>query len=230
MSRRLLIVGFVFCAASLLIPPLGVGGLVIGIIAIVRGRVGPGTTLVVLAVILPLAGAVILQSFFARPYRIPSAAMLPTLEVGDRIVVDPGGEKPQVGDIVVFHPPAGAEREPQCAVRPKPRQACPKPTRRTADVTFVKRVVAGPGDRLAVVDGHVVRNGRRQREPFIEPCGGGPECNLTRVITVPPDHYFMMGDNRGASDDSRFWGPVPGDAIVGPAFFRYWPGGRVGGL
>jgi signal peptidase I len=98
-------------------------------------------------------------------------------------------------------------------------------------VNFIKRVVAGPGDPLSVADGHVVLNGKRQREAFFtEPCGEGPECDLPREITVPPDHWFMMGDNRGASDDSRFWGPVPTDAIVGRAFFRYWPSGRAGEL
>ena len=55
------------------------------------------------------------------------------------------------------------------------------------------------------------------------PCGNGGACNLPKPITIPPDHYFMMGDNRGASDDSRFWGPVPRDWIIGKAFATYWP-------
>ena len=68
-------------------------------------------------------------------------------------------------------------------------------------------------------------------EPFINPCGSsGPPCELPKEITIPPDHYFMMGDNRGASDDSRFWGPVPRDWIIGEAFATYWPPNRIGGL
>lgn len=173
MSRRLLIAGFVLCALSLLVPPLGLGALIIGIIALVRGRIGPGATLVVIGTVLPFAGTIILQAFFLKPYRIPCSAMVPTLEVGDRILVNPGGGDPKTGDIVVFHPPAGAVAQQQCGARHPSTQACPRPTSNQADVTFIKRVVAGPDDRLAIVDGHVVRNGQRHSEPFTEPCGGG---------------------------------------------------------
>ena len=66
-------------------------------------------------------------------------------------------------------------------------------------------------------------------EPYTRPCGGfSAACNLPRPITIPPDHYFMMGDNRGESQDSRFWGPVPRDWIIGEAFATYWPPDRVG--
>ncbi len=87
---------------------------------------------------------------------------------------------------------------------------------------------AGPGDRIAIRGGHVVLNGKRQKEPFIEPCGGGEACDLPREIRIPADHYFMMGDNRGSSDDSRFWGPVPREWIIGEAFATYWPVNRIG--
>ena len=95
-------------------------------------------------------------------------------------------------------------------------------------MNFIKRVVAGPGDRLAVRGGHVILNGKRQSESFIEPCGGGEACDLPREIRIPADHYFMMGDNRGSSDDSRFWGPVPTKWIIGVAFATYWPPDRIG--
>jgi signal peptidase I len=111
-----------------------------------------------------------------------------------------------------------------------PGRACPRPTRARADLSLIKRIVAGPRDRLAIVDGQVIRNGRRQPEGFIAPCGGGEQCNFPKPITIPPDHWFMMGDNRGASDDSRYWGPVPSDWILGRAIFRYWPAGRAGAL
>ena len=115
MSRRLLIAGFVLCALSLLVPPLGLGALIIGIIALVRGRIGPGATLVVIGTVLPFAGTIILQAFFLKPYRIPCSAMVPTLEVGDRILVNPGGGDPKTGDIVVFSPAGG--RSGAAAVR-----------------------------------------------------------------------------------------------------------------
>ena len=67
-------------------------------------------------------------------------------------------------------------------------------------MVFVERIVGLPGDRIAVVAGHVVRNGMRQREPYIAPCGGVDECNLPKPIAIPPGHYFFMADNRGAAD------------------------------
>jgi signal peptidase I len=73
-----------------------------------------------------------------------------------------------------------------------------------------------------------VVNGKIAQEDFINPCTPGGACNLPKTISIPPDHYFMMGDNRGSSDDSRFWGPVPRDWIIGKAFATYWPPDRIG--
>jgi signal peptidase I len=89
-------------------------------------------------------------------------------------------------------------------------------------------VVAGPGDTIAIEDGHVILNGKRQPETFTEPCGGGDGCDYREPVTIPAGHYFMMGDNRGSSDDSRFWGPIPRDWVIGVAFATYWPPKRVG--
>ncbi len=185
----------------------------------------------ILIVAVALGLALGIQAFLVKPYRIPSESMVPTLAVGQRVLVNRIGNnfgEPNIGDVTVFHPPQGAENENQCGTAPKPKQACSQPTAKRADVNFIKRIVAGPGDTVAVQDGHVVLNGTRQSEPFTEPCGGGPECNLTAAITIPKDHYFMMGDNRGASDDSRFWGPVPREWIIGNAFATYWPPKRIG--
>ncbi len=158
--------------------------------------------------------------------------MEPTLDVGQRVLVnrflyhftDPG-----IGDIVVFHPPAGADRGTECGAPHSPRQACPQPTPDRSDQNFIKRIVAGPGDRLSIRNGHPVVNGVEVTdEPFTNPCGVGGACNLPRPIVVPPGHWFMMGDNRGASQDSRFWGPVPREWIIGKAFATYWPLDRIG--
>ena len=191
----------------------------------------------VLIVGVALGLALGIQAFLVKPYRIPSESMVPTLKVGQRVLVNRLGNNfgdPQIGDVTVFHPPKGSDDD-TCGTTNRPDfepdqegRACSKPTAGKADVNFIKRIVAGPGDTLAVEDGHVILNGKRQREPFIAACAGGGSCNLPKPITIPKDHYFMMGDNRGSSQDSRFWGPVPRDWIIGNAFATYWPPKRIG--
>ncbi len=186
---------------------------------------------IVLIIAVALGLALGIQAFLVKPYRIPSESMVPTLIVGQRVLVNRIGNRfgdPQIGDVTVFHPPSGAENANECGAPHADDQPCPTPTPTKADVNFIKRIVAGPGDTLAIVDGHAVRNGKRQREPFIQACGEGEECNFPKAIKIPPGHYFMMGDNRGASDDSRFWGPVPREWIIGNAFSTYWPPKRIG--
>ena len=180
-----------------------------------------------------LALALGIQAFLIKPYRIPSGSMIPTLTLGQRVLVNRIGMHfgdPSVGDIVVFHPPVGAaddtcgnDREGEG--RPQP---CGVPVNKESSQNFIKRVVAGPGDKVAIVNGHAIVNGRRQKDSYTRPCAGGADCNFPKPITVPADHYFMMGDNRGESDDSRFWGPVPRSWIIGGAFATYWPPDRIG--
>jgi signal peptidase I len=183
--------------------------------------------------------ALTIQAFAVKPYRIPSGSMLPTLEPGQRILVDRfshlTGSDPSVGDITVFTPPKGADTN-ACGIPGQgpfyggasSHASCTRPTPGQAGRQFVKRIVGLPGDTIAVRNGHVIRNGKPAEEPYASSCHG-PECNLA-AITVPRGDYFLMGDNRGNSDDSRFWGPVPRDSIVGKAIVSYWPLGRVGGL
>ena len=196
-----------------------------------RSSLGNSLVELVLIVAVALGLALGIQAFLVKPYRIPSPSMVPTLTPGQRVLVNRIGNNfgdPAIGDVTVFHPPTGAENGEECGAQHRDDQACPRPTPGKADVNFIKRIVAGPGDKLAIEDGHVILNDKRQSEPFIRPCGGAEECNLTTPIKVPKDHYFMMGDNRGSSDDSRFWGPVPRDWIIGNAFATYWPPKRIG--
>jgi signal peptidase I len=194
----------------------------------------------VVTVAVALFFALTIQAFAVKPYRIPSESMVPTLEKGQRILVNRFSHKlgadPKLGDVTVFVPPEGAVTN-QCGKQgegpfysggPETRHACTEPTAQKSDTTFVKRVVGLPGDTIAVVSGHVVRNGKRTKEPFASSCSG-EECNLN-PITVPAGHYFLMGDNRGNSDDSRFWGPVPRDWIIGKAIATYWPPSHIGGI
>lgn len=188
-------------------------------------------TIVIVAVAIGLALAI--QAFLVKPYRIPSESMVPTLTVGQRVLVNRLGNNftdPEVGDVVVFHPPAGSSSN-TCGNAAKPEdQACDKPTQDRASVNFIKRVVGVGGDRLAIRDGHVIRNGKPEKDDYIRACGGSDGCNLPRTFTVPAGHFFMMGDNRGESDDSRFWGPVPKKWVIGGAFATYWPPNRLGFL
>jgi signal peptidase I len=203
-------------------------------VAATRQRKSTSGSLLELAVIVAVALGLALgiQAFLVKPYRIPSESMVPTLTVNQRVLVNRIGNNfsdPSVGDVIVFHPPTGATSTggPECGVQVQ-NTLCSKPTSEKADVNFIKRVVAVPGDTLRVVDGHVIRNGKRADEDFAEPCGGGETCTFRGSIKIPPDHYFMMGDNRGASDDSRFWGPVPREWIIGGAFATYWPPKKIG--
>jgi signal peptidase I len=185
-------------------------------------------------VALALGLALAIQAWLIKPYQIPSGSMEPTLDIGQRVLVNRfiyHFEDPSIGDIVVFHPPAGADRGTECGVPHSPREACPRPTPQESSQNFIKRIVAGPGDTLSVREGHPVVNGvEKKNEPYTNPCGIAGACNLPKPITVPPGYYFMMGDNRGASDDSRFWGPVPRKWIIGKAFATYWPPDRIGTL
>jgi signal peptidase I len=194
----------------------------------------------VVIVALALGLALAIQAWIVKPYQIPSGSMEPTLDIGQRVLVNRfiyHFHEPKIGDIVVFHPPEGAESSSECGVLVKKMQPletgepCPKPTAGESGQTFIKRIVAVGGDTLSVKEGHPVVNGvEKTDEPYTNPCGGGYECNLPKTITIPPGYFFMMGDNRGESDDSRYWGPVPKAWIIGEAFATYWPPDRIGTL
>ncbi len=158
--------------------------------------------------------------------------MVPTLEVGQRVLVNRLtyrlGADPEIGDVIVFHPPSGAVNGRTCGGEKEPGQPCPEPTPEMAETNFIKRVVAGPGDTLSIENGTPIVNGEALEEDYTRPCRGFGGCNFKTQITIPEDHYFMMGDNRGASDDSRYWGPVPREWIIGEAFSTYWPPDRIG--
>lgn len=187
----------------------------------------------IVIVVVALGLALAIQAFLIKPYRIPSKSMVPTLQVGQRVLVNRLGNrfnKPEIGEVVVFHPPKGADTNTCGDAGKRPDEVCDKPTAQKNSVNFIKRVVAGPGDRLYIKGGHAYVNGKRQKDSFTKPCAGGTGCDFPHPVTIPADHWFMMGDNRGDSDDSRFWGPVPRKWIIGGAFATYWPPKRIGVL
>jgi signal peptidase I len=210
-----------------------------------KGRRSKSTTAsiveLVLIVVVALGLALGIQQWIIKPYRIPSGSMEPTLKVGQRVLVNRIGmdfSDPHVGEIAVFHPPKGAEQE-ECGPTPHVVKlggaACSQPiAQQESSVNFIKRVVAGPGDEIYIKEGHVFRKTAgssqflREKDSYIRECGTSPECNFPTPIKIPAGHWFMMGDNRGESDDSRFWGPVPTGWIIGQAVATYWPPDRIG--
>src|SRR5262249_40032021 len=161
-----------------------------------------------------------------REYREVAGSMEPTLTIGQKAKVAPLTSKPSIGDIVVFNPPKDAR---QGACGPSPHviitggAACAEPeSGEPARGAFLKRIVAGPGDEIYIRDGRVFRRATSrsaftaQPDNFIKPCpAGAADCNFPTPIRIPPGHWFMLGDNRGEPDDSRFWGPVPTEWILG---------------
>jgi len=184
---------------------------------------------VIATVALALVLAESVQAAVVKPFVIPSESMEPTLLPGQRVLVNrlayDFGSTPARGDIVVFHPPSSLV----CKANVPLAEPCPLSLRTHASDYFVKRVMGLPGDRLSIRNGHPVINGREiTKEPYVTQCLGSSSCNMPHAIVIPRGEYYMLGDNRGDSDDSRYWGPVPLSWIIGEVFATYWPIDRIG--
>jgi len=163
--------------------------------------------------------SVSLTSANLSAWRVPTAAMEPTLQSGDVVYTQPGHAQVRVGEVVIFHPPRGALRGGLgvCGEHTSGRYVCADPIGGRSSTFYIKRVVALGGQRIAIFGGHVVLDGKEQHEPFAltSGCGLSPICTFPIASTIPRGYAFMLGDNRADSDDSRFWGPVPLSWIVG---------------
>lgn len=172
---------------------------------------------------------VIIIRFFVGEIRwIPSASMHPTLLEGDRIFVERFSRfyaQPKRGDIMVFYPPFEEIKTDPAAIFARLTGFFCK------DIAYIKRVIGMPGDKLEVKTGtdgdyHVFINGKQLEEPYIlseEDYIACSEDMFCGPIEIPEGHYFMMGDNRGNSQDSRFWGLLPKERMIGRAVFLFWP-------
>ncbi len=205
---------------------ISIAVLVVGVLLFRTGMKILGAIFSLLGLVLVAACVVVV--LVGETYRIPSESMEPTVDVDDRVLAVDVGD-PGIGDIVILHPPAGAEQDNQCGAPVEPGSLCERPTPRRSSVTFIKRVVARGGDTVAIRDGLVIRNGKPLDEPYAQRCKD-TACQFPDETTVPKGHLFVLGDNRGASDDSRFWGPVPEDWVLGRVVARYWPLKDAGSL
>ncbi len=151
-------------------------------------------------VLIALAASVLIIVFLYQPVRVEGTSMLPRLEDSDRLFINKfvyHFEDIHRDDVVVFHYP----RDPQ--------------------KSYIKRVIAVPGDRLRIEQGQVYLNGKPLREPYV-PEDYRDTKSMPEMV-IPEDEYFMLGDHRCISSDSREFGPVDRDLIYGKAVFVYWP-------
>ena len=208
---------------------------------VTKARKSPASTLFELAVIVvtALGLALGIQAFLVKPYRIPSGSMLPTVHINQRVLVDRIGmdfSSPHVGDIIVFHPPKNyddgcADPEPGPERRRAGRSGGVRGAVEAAVLADVHQARRRASRRpISIVNGHVIRNGKRENDSYIVPVRRRLGLQLPADDHVPPGDYYMMGDNRPDSEDSRFWGPVPRAWIIGKAFLTYWPPDRIGFL
>ncbi|MDM9382071.1 signal peptidase I [Chlorogloeopsis sp. ULAP01] len=181
---------------------------------------------IVLSIVLALG----IRTFVAEARWIPSGSMEPTLHgspnqwEADKIIVDKLSYKfsnPQRGDIVVFSPTKELQEEQY-------------------QDAFIKRIVGLPGERIEIRNGKVYINNQPLQEnqylgssqrTVTDVCTSGPQPPfLSKPVTIPPDSYLVLGDNRGSSYDSRCWGVVPRENIIGRAVLRFWPLNHIGGI
>jgi signal peptidase I len=175
-----------------------------------------------LTIAVAVALVLVFEAEVAKPYRVPSASMEPTLHCAkpasgcrarysDRVIalrIVYRFRAPRRGEIAVFHAPASAA-------------SCGE----SGSLTFIKRVIGLPGETVSERKGIVFINGRRLAERYVP--ASERDHRTSSWPKLEPDQYFMLGDNRSASCDSRDWGSVPRSSFIGPASLTYWPPNRI---
>lgn len=186
-----------------------------------------------------LVAVLLVRAFVLTPFSIPSGSMQPTLEIGDRILVNRlvSPHDLRRGDVVVFDASAAFNlHDPTAGPFERLVDALGSMIGEGSDTDYVKRVIGLPGDhvRCCGTDGRLMVNGVAVDEPYLLP--GDAPSTTTFDVTLPADRYWVMGDHRSASADSRSQlgapggGMVPGGDIIGQVPVRYWPPGRIGSL
>ena len=181
-------------------------------------------------VIVALVVAVIIKSFLIQAFYIPSASMRETLVEGDRVMVNKLAYRfgePHRGDIIVFNSPLEQGNDGESFFGAIVRHIGEALGLSTPESALIKRVIAVEGELIEIADNAVMIDGVAIDEPYLN---GSVRMGDFGPLVVPDGHIFVMGDNRNASEDSRRFGPVPVDDIIGRAFVRVWPPSRWGGL
>jgi signal peptidase I len=165
----------------------------------------------IIPIVIALAVVLLLRTFVVGMYYVPSGSMIPTLEIKDHVVVTKFNyhmHEPERGDIVVFkYPPNERSGE--------------------KEIDYVKRLIGLPGETVEIKQNTVFVDGQPLSEPYINSDTAMPDME---PITIGEGEYFVMGDNRNNSSDSRVWGCVPREDLIGKAQVIYWPVSRAGGL
>ena len=160
---------------------------------------------------LVIAGAifVVIYAFLFRPYQVNGLSMYPTFENGEYVLTNLISKRftdYNRGDVIVFHSPTEKDKD------------------------FIKRIIGVTGDSVSVSEGHVYLNGKMLEEDYLPTnyvTNGGSFLSEGSQVNIPENSYFVLGDNRSNSSDSREWGFVPQDMIIGKSFFVYWPLNRL---
>lgn len=182
-------------------------------------------------VLVALVVAVLIKTFLVQAFWIPSGSMIHTLEINDRVLVNKlsyAFGEPEQGDVIVFDPPFGVEEESEPLLQAIVRTVAESLGLQTPAVEdLIKRVIAVGGQELEIKDNRVVIDGVPLDEPYLDESALMDDFG---PVEVPVGSVFVMGDNRPRSQDSRRFGPIDVDSIVGRAFVRVWPFDRWGGL
>lgn len=167
-------------------------------------------------IVVALAIFVVIYLFLVQPHQVNGNSMWPNFLDEEYLLTDKFSyriEEPKRGDVIIFHAPPGAR--------------CPQ----ELNCDYVKRIIALPGESVVITNGKVIVNGSELKESYLPEF---PQFETTTpgneafVLEMGNNEYFVLGDNRGHSSDSRAWGSVPKENIVGKAWFRYWPPKRMG--
>ena len=199
-----------------------------------KEKIKAGIKETVETVVFVLVAVIIIRFFIGEIRWIPSASMHPTLLEGDRLFIERFSrfyKTPDRGDILVFYPPQENLSKAPIAVFARLTGFFCK------DIAYIKRVVGLPGDKISIKtepngESFVYINGQKLNEPYVkdrfdERFSCGNDTLYCKEITVPKNSYFMMGDNRGNSQDSRYWGFLPKERIIGRAVVLFWPVTRL---